>query len=189
MYRTVKFSVSYVLCCRLSYHSFLSPIFLRHSAAWLQYCWDGRKPQIRQNRCSPQRWTVKAQMSLCNLAVLCSQWQFWTSGHFRQYCLFVLCWSFTAQSTTRSRRTCQLIVALFLGRLRPSKRLTSTKRGRPHVRFYWIAAIARLKYHNRAGARQNYKKQPSAKQRFWSACISVQSDQSLCWSPEEALSP
>ena len=44
---------------------------------------------------------------------------------------FCLCWSFTAQSTTRSCRAGQLIVALFLGRLRPSKRLTSTKRGRP----------------------------------------------------------
>ena len=42
-----------------------------------------------------------------------------------------LCWSFTAQSTTRSCRAGQLKVALFLGRLRPSKRLTSTKRGRP----------------------------------------------------------
>ena len=42
--------------------------------------------------------------------------------------LFVcLCWSFTAQSTTRSCRAGQLIVAQFLGRLRPSKRLTSTK--------------------------------------------------------------
>ena len=40
-----------------------------------------------------------------------------------------LCWSFTAQSTTRSCRAGQLIVALFLGR--PSKRLTSAKRGRP----------------------------------------------------------
>ena len=45
--------------------------------------------------------------------------------------LFCLCWGFTAQSTTRSCRAGQLIVALFLGRLRPSKRLTSTKRGRP----------------------------------------------------------
>ena len=34
------------------------------------------------------------------------------------YLLFCLCWSFTAQSTTRSRRAGQLIVALFLGRLR-----------------------------------------------------------------------
>ena len=42
-----------------------------------------------------------------------------------------LSWSFTAQSTTRSCRAGQLIVALFLGRLRPSKRLTSTKPGRP----------------------------------------------------------
>ena len=42
-----------------------------------------------------------------------------------------LCWSFIAQSATRSCRAGQLIVALFLGRLRPSKRLTSTKRGRP----------------------------------------------------------
>ena len=42
-----------------------------------------------------------------------------------------LCWSFTVQSTVRSCRAGQLIVALFLGRLRPSKRLTSTKRGRP----------------------------------------------------------
>ena len=50
----------------------------------------------------------------------------------RLFCLFVqVCWSFTAQSTTRSCRAGQLIVALFLGRLRPSKRLTSTKRGRP----------------------------------------------------------
>ena len=37
-----------------------------------------------------------------------------------------LCWSFTAQSTTRSCRANQLIVALLLGRLRPSKRLTRT---------------------------------------------------------------
>ena len=43
--------------------------------------------------------------------------------------LFVL--GFTAQSTTRSYRAGQVIVALFQGRLRPSKRLTSTKRGRP----------------------------------------------------------
>ena len=42
-----------------------------------------------------------------------------------------LCWSFTAQSTTRSCRAGQLIVALFLGRLTPSKRLSRTKRGRP----------------------------------------------------------
>ena len=46
--------------------------------------------------------------------------------------LFVcLCLGFTAQSTTRSCRASQLIVVLFLGRLRPSKRLASTKRGRP----------------------------------------------------------
>ena len=46
--------------------------------------------------------------------------------------LFVcLCWSFTAQSTRRSCRAGQLIVALFLGRLRPYKQLTSTKQGRP----------------------------------------------------------
>ena len=44
------------------------------------------------------------------------------------FVLFVcLCWSFTAQSTTRSCRAGQLIVALFLGRLRPSKRLNSIK--------------------------------------------------------------
>ena len=43
----------------------------------------------------------------------------------------VLCWGFTAQSTTRSCRAGQLIVVLFLGRLRPSKRITSIKRGRP----------------------------------------------------------
>ena len=49
-----------------------------------------------------------------------------------RFCLFVcLCWNFTAQSTTRSCRAGQLIVTLFLGRLRPSKRLTGTKRGRP----------------------------------------------------------
>ena len=42
-----------------------------------------------------------------------------------------LCWDFTAQSTTRSCRAGQLIVVPYLGRLRPSKRLTSTKRGRP----------------------------------------------------------
>ena len=42
-----------------------------------------------------------------------------------------LCWNFMAQSTTRSCRAGQLIVALFLGRLRPSKRLSRTKRGRP----------------------------------------------------------
>ena len=42
-----------------------------------------------------------------------------------------LCWSFTAQSTTRSCRTGQLIMALFLAKLRPFKRLTSTKPGRP----------------------------------------------------------
>ena len=42
-----------------------------------------------------------------------------------------LCWGFTAQSTTMSCRAGQLIVVLFLGRLRPSKQLTSTKRGRP----------------------------------------------------------
>ena len=39
--------------------------------------------------------------------------------------------SFTAQSTTRSCRAGKFILALFLGRLRPFKRLTSTKRGRP----------------------------------------------------------
>ena len=50
----------------------------------------------------------------------------------RIFLLFVcLCWGFTAQSKTRLCRAGQLIVALFLGRLRPSKRLTSTKRGRP----------------------------------------------------------
>ena len=38
-----------------------------------------------------------------------------------------------AKSKTRLCRTGQLIVALFLGRLRPSKRLTSTKRGRPRL--------------------------------------------------------
>ena len=47
------------------------------------------------------------------------------------FSLFCLCWGFTAQSTTRSCRAGQLIVVLFFGRLRPSKRLTSTKRGRP----------------------------------------------------------
>ena len=41
---------------------------------------------------------------------------------------FVCVGSFTAQSTTRSCRARQLIVALFLGRLRSSKWLTSTKR-------------------------------------------------------------
>ena len=41
--------------------------------------------------------------------------------------MFCLCWSFTAQSTTRSCRAGQLIMALFLGRLRPFKRLTSSK--------------------------------------------------------------
>ena len=41
--------------------------------------------------------------------------------------LFVcLCLGFMAQSTTRLCRASQLIVVLFLGRLRPSKRLTST---------------------------------------------------------------
>ena len=45
--------------------------------------------------------------------------------------MWSLCWGFTAQSTTRSCQAGQLIVVLFLGRLRPSKRLTSTKRGRP----------------------------------------------------------
>ena len=40
-------------------------------------------------------------------------------------------WGFMAQSTMRSCPTGQLKVVLFLGRLRPSKRLTSTKRGRP----------------------------------------------------------
>ena len=48
--------------------------------------------------------------------------------HLRYVCL---CWGFTAQSTMRSSRAGQLIVVLFLGWLRPSKRLTSTKRGRP----------------------------------------------------------
>ena len=47
------------------------------------------------------------------------------------FVLVCLCWSLTAQSTTRSCRASQLIVALFLGRLRPSKRLTSNKRRRP----------------------------------------------------------
>ena len=42
-----------------------------------------------------------------------------------------LCWSFTAQPTTRSCRGSQLIAALFQGRIRPSKRLTSTKPGHP----------------------------------------------------------
>ena len=42
-----------------------------------------------------------------------------------------LYWGFTAQSTTRSCRAGQLIMVLFLGRLRPSKQLTSTTRGRP----------------------------------------------------------
>ena len=41
---------------------------------------------------------------------------------FRIITAFMICWSFTAQSTTRSCRAGQLIVALFLGRLRPSKR-------------------------------------------------------------------
>ena len=40
-------------------------------------------------------------------------------------------WSFMALPTTRSCRASQLIVALFLDRLRSSKRLTGTKRGRP----------------------------------------------------------
>ena len=40
-------------------------------------------------------------------------------------CLVVL--SFTAESTRSGRAG----LALFLGRLRPSKRLTSTERGRP----------------------------------------------------------
>ena len=45
------------------------------------------------------------------------------------WCFVLVCvMSFAAQSTTRSCRAGQLIVALFLGRLRP-KRLTSTKRG------------------------------------------------------------
>ena len=42
-----------------------------------------------------------------------------------------LCWGFTAQSTMKSCRAGQFIVVLFLDRLRPSKRLTSTKRGYP----------------------------------------------------------
>ena len=44
---------------------------------------------------------------------------------------FVCAGIFTAQSTRRSCQASQLIVALFLGRLRSSKRLTSTKQGRP----------------------------------------------------------
>ena len=36
-----------------------------------------------------------------------------------------------AQSTMRSCQAGQLIVVLFVGRLRPSKPLTSTKQGRP----------------------------------------------------------
>ena len=46
-------------------------------------------------------------------------------------CVCVRVGGFTAESTTRSCRAGQLIVALYLGRLRPSKRLTSTNRGRP----------------------------------------------------------
>ena len=42
-----------------------------------------------------------------------------------------LCRGFMTKSTIRSCRAGQLVVVLFLGRLRPSKRLTSTKRGRP----------------------------------------------------------
>ena len=49
----------------------------------------------------------------------------------RQRHFVCLCWSFTAQSTMRSCRAGQLTVTLFLGRLRPSKRLTGTKQGRP----------------------------------------------------------
>ena len=45
--------------------------------------------------------------------------------------LFVCVGVLRAQSTTRSCRAGQLIVVLFLGRLRPSKWLTSTKRGHP----------------------------------------------------------
>ena len=44
-----------------------------------------------------------------------------------QFCLFVL--EFYGPVNNKSCRAGQLIVALFLGRLRPSKRLTSTKRG------------------------------------------------------------
>ena len=49
-------------------------------------------------------------------------------------CLFCLL-GFTAQSTTRSCGAGQLIVVLFLGRLRASKRLTSTKRGQLPLEF------------------------------------------------------
>ena len=78
--------------------------------------------------------------------------KFWCQGHFihllqvSKKCLwspilynffhdliysFVLCWGFTVQSTTRSCRAGQLIAVLFPGRLRSSKRLTSTKWGCP----------------------------------------------------------
>ena len=52
-------------------------------------------------------------------------------SRFQLVSVTLLCWGFTAQSTMKSCRTGQLIVALFLGRLRPSKWSTSTKRGGP----------------------------------------------------------
>ena len=74
-------------------------------------------------------WEQHSIMSLCFNFVAT---QFWKNLHVLCVCVLVcLCWSFTAQSTTRSCRAGQLIVALFLGTLRPSKRLTSNKRGRP----------------------------------------------------------
>ena len=56
----------------------------------------------------------------------------WKANHYSEWTKtdslqsLCLCWSFTTQSATRSCRAGQLIVALFLGRLRSSKRLTST---------------------------------------------------------------
>ena len=68
---------------------------------------------------------VPEQLILC-----CSKFRMTDLSYLFSFC-FCLCWSFTAESTTRSCRAGQLIVALFLGRLNPSKQLTSTKRGRP----------------------------------------------------------
>ena len=58
--------------------------------------------------------------------MLCLILSFLNSG---VVCLFVL--AFYGPVNIEVCRADQLIVVLFLGRLRPSKRLTSTKRGRP----------------------------------------------------------
>ena len=70
-----------------------------------------------------------SQASLMVFARIIGVWLASSKVALNVFVLFVCVGSLMAQSTTRSCRASQLIVALFLGKLRPSKRLISTKQG------------------------------------------------------------